>query len=551
MPTTSPNMGMPIPAYRDPSPGYVTNLASCLTTLDVHDHSGGAKGLPVPTAGLNINADLPFNAHNANNARSYRMVNSGSPLVDAADKNSLYVSGGNLYYNNDSGSAVQLTSGNSINTAATGGIGGDYTSSGASIYYDDTAKKYDFYQGGGTTLASLRSGNVFVESPTPFVDLTNINVGNYFNWRISGSNENLLRVSIDSDLSGAVDATSKYYTSTPDAMVLATSLSGGPGRLAYLGVNTTPLGIGPSSAGSIFAVHNGSGGGKPYTAVFHNPTSQGHVVIGGSQAGSGTRQAAALTWWIPTIGVCAELGALSDSGATATGGAAGDLALRVAGTDSVLTVRYAGSHNIGIGTAIPANRLSVMGAVSIGSNTAAPTNGLSVNGDITGGNVTATSYTSSNASSYAMASSGALVSTSTGARVIPISATVNYVSPSAANVGGSSKVIVPVTLPTGAVVSSASAYLIGNTPGGNVETRVYTNQISSGTNAATQRGATNTTAVTAGAFHPVISASVTMAAGMTLFLEFITDASVGLAALQIDAVDVTYTLPSMPVAWGG
>ncbi len=110
----SANMLMPVPVVgTDPGPQYATDVNSCLTILDGHNHTPG-YGVPVPTAGLNINTDLTFNQTNATNLRSVRFTPQGSPLALASDIGCLYEAGVDLYYNDGSGNQIQITSGGAL-----------------------------------------------------------------------------------------------------------------------------------------------------------------------------------------------------------------------------------------------------------------------------------------------------------------------------------------------------------------------------------------------------------------------------------------------------
>ena len=114
----TPNMNMDLPVVLvTTDPAWATKLNAALTDqIDTHDHTDG-KGVQVPTAGLNINADLSFNSNDAIDLRSILLNNNVSTLP-SSDVRALYVSGGNLYYNNNSGTAIQLTTGSSLNTGA-------------------------------------------------------------------------------------------------------------------------------------------------------------------------------------------------------------------------------------------------------------------------------------------------------------------------------------------------------------------------------------------------------------------------------------------------
>lgn len=162
-------MNMLIPLFGDPSPDYANNITNDFTTLDAHDHSSGF-GVQITPAGININQDLPFNNFNATAARSYRMIDNGSPLSTGPDQLCLYASGGDLYYNNSTGGQVQITAGGGLNAAATGGFGGDYVAAGAAANYDDTHKQYDFYQSGGSVFCDIQAANYSVFATAPYVE---------------------------------------------------------------------------------------------------------------------------------------------------------------------------------------------------------------------------------------------------------------------------------------------------------------------------------------------------------------------------------------------
>lgn len=105
--TTSPNMDLPVPVVgTDPSPDWATNINSCLSDIDSHDHSTG-KGVPVGVAGINIDGDLTLNGENLTSANSLGL----STLV-AADTSllrTLQAVAVDLYFVDGAGNAVRLT----------------------------------------------------------------------------------------------------------------------------------------------------------------------------------------------------------------------------------------------------------------------------------------------------------------------------------------------------------------------------------------------------------------------------------------------------------
>lgn len=158
MPTT-PNMGMllPIPTVT-PGPTYASENNDAFDVIDGHDHTTG-KGVPVPSNGININNDLPYNGFNASDLRSTQFFNNPSPLSLPADITVVYVSGGDLWYNNQLGQQVQITAGASLNAGSIGGIGGDYVGSGALEFYTSASKTFTFWSSTNVP-AALDSGPI-------------------------------------------------------------------------------------------------------------------------------------------------------------------------------------------------------------------------------------------------------------------------------------------------------------------------------------------------------------------------------------------------------
>ena len=134
------NLTLPTPDVTI-GPTWATQLNTALTSIDAHDHSSG-KGTQVPTSGININSNLSFNsAYGITNATEIVFT---SLTSNSATLNSVYVKSGDLYFNDSAGNAVRLTAAGSINVSSVGGIGGDYTTTAASLTYTDASLKYTF-----------------------------------------------------------------------------------------------------------------------------------------------------------------------------------------------------------------------------------------------------------------------------------------------------------------------------------------------------------------------------------------------------------------------
>lgn len=114
--TLTPNMNLVIPVVgQEPGPQYALDVNSSFTIVDGHNHTQG-YGVQIPTAGLNINADLSFNGVNATLLRSARFQPQLTPLATPSDLGCLYESGVDLYYNDGNGTQIRMT--------ASGGVAG-------------------------------------------------------------------------------------------------------------------------------------------------------------------------------------------------------------------------------------------------------------------------------------------------------------------------------------------------------------------------------------------------------------------------------------------
>ena len=112
MATTNMNLNLPVVTVTL-GPTWATQVNTAFEDIDAHDHTSG-KGLRVPTAGLNINANLDFNENAIISTQyvNYQQRTSSPSGVTFAASTSVF--NGDLYYTNSSGVAVQVTSGGSI-----------------------------------------------------------------------------------------------------------------------------------------------------------------------------------------------------------------------------------------------------------------------------------------------------------------------------------------------------------------------------------------------------------------------------------------------------
>lgn len=110
--TPNMNLDLPVPTVTL-GPEYATQNNEAFETIDLHDHSSG-KGVKVPVAGLNINANLNFNSFKPYSLLSAQFNAQAATLTGAANANSIYSVNGNLYWTNASGTAIQITNGGAI-----------------------------------------------------------------------------------------------------------------------------------------------------------------------------------------------------------------------------------------------------------------------------------------------------------------------------------------------------------------------------------------------------------------------------------------------------
>jgi len=145
---TTTNMDLDLPVVGStPGPTYATKLKEALETVDEHDHSSG-KGVKIPASGLNIQTDLELNGNQLTETEAVEFTSQSATL---SGNEKIYSVEGELYFNNDAGTPVKITSGSGLNLASTGTIGGDYGGVGvnADVSYSDLSKVFSFTRESG------------------------------------------------------------------------------------------------------------------------------------------------------------------------------------------------------------------------------------------------------------------------------------------------------------------------------------------------------------------------------------------------------------------
>jgi hypothetical protein len=139
----SPNMNLTIPSPSVTNgPEWAQNVADDLSIIDAHDHTA-SNGVPIPSAGIAIDADLSMNEFNLIDLRTLRMEPQGSTPSSGTDLNIIYSKNGELAYRDASGNEVVITDNGSV-AGAVGNITGLVPPASAS--YSSGTKTIGFNQ---------------------------------------------------------------------------------------------------------------------------------------------------------------------------------------------------------------------------------------------------------------------------------------------------------------------------------------------------------------------------------------------------------------------
>lgn len=143
--TTPMNLVLPTPGpppTGTTGPLYAQMINTALTKVENHNHTSG-KGLQVPTAGLGINADLPFAGFQATGLKGTQYDGQTAPLASGYQRVAYASTAGDLWWNNGSGQGVRITNGNTLNLSSVGGITG--MTGSASVVFASGSASYSFY----------------------------------------------------------------------------------------------------------------------------------------------------------------------------------------------------------------------------------------------------------------------------------------------------------------------------------------------------------------------------------------------------------------------
>lgn len=159
----SPNMNLPVPVVGvEAGPQWATDVNNSLNIIDSHSHVPG-YGVLVPSAGIDINADLPFSGFNATLLKSARFSSQTSPLTGASpDLGCVYVSGADLYFNDTAGNQVRITQSGSV--AGSAGTITGLPSGTASAAYASLSGTFTFLQATSTG-ANIDAATLIIRYP--------------------------------------------------------------------------------------------------------------------------------------------------------------------------------------------------------------------------------------------------------------------------------------------------------------------------------------------------------------------------------------------------
>lgn len=266
--STTPNLGMLLPDVGVTlSPTWASEIVGAFNVVDAHDHSSGG-GVRIPTAGLNINADLDISGYNVFGVRTVRLDTQTIDPVNATDRAIVYNLGGDLYYKNTAGAAVQITTGSTL-AGTSGSISGlaspaSASFSSATFTFQSASLTPAFMAVGpliiGRNTASSKTVTLTPDAAQP----TNYSLTfppslpastNYATLSSSGA--------ISFNASGATGAGAVVQATSP---TLVTPTLTGPTLVSPIITASAVAQTGTSSGGVVLSVQNTSNGAGAYTA---------------------------------------------------------------------------------------------------------------------------------------------------------------------------------------------------------------------------------------------------------------------------------------------
>lgn len=227
---TTPNMNLTLPVVSTtPGPAWANQINADLATIDEHNHTFG-KGASIPTAALNIDADLPFNGYNATLLNTSQYIDQAG-VLPTGFVGGIFVSGTDLWFRDGAGNYIQITSFGSVNAGA-GSIGG-LPSGTASVSFSPLTGTYTFLQATGSA-GALDVGPITLRRTTAGANgVTLIPALGSTAWTLTLPSAPPAAQSVLSVSSGGV-----VTNATPDGTITVT---GSQIRVATLGIQTANI----------------------------------------------------------------------------------------------------------------------------------------------------------------------------------------------------------------------------------------------------------------------------------------------------------------------
>ena len=161
------SLPVPIPTL-EVGPAWAQDLYTCLyNVVDQHNHSPGS-GVQINQSGILLTGPLSFQTQSATNLLSTGFTSQSSPLSLATYPSSIYVSGGNLYFNSSS-TQIQLTTPTSVNATSSGISSGTASASFVSsvLVVNEAANTPANIQAGSLLIGNNTAGSNFVTLAPP------------------------------------------------------------------------------------------------------------------------------------------------------------------------------------------------------------------------------------------------------------------------------------------------------------------------------------------------------------------------------------------------
>lgn len=160
--SVTPNMNITLPTPSvTPGPTWADEINTGFDVVDSHDHTSG-NGVPIPTAGLALDADLSLNQNSLLEVKSTQMADQVTTL-GPSNVDATYAVNGDLWFNNGAGTPVQITTGNQVNVSSTALV-----PSGVIWPYGGTSAPTGFLLCDGTAVSRTTYSALFLTIGTTF-----------------------------------------------------------------------------------------------------------------------------------------------------------------------------------------------------------------------------------------------------------------------------------------------------------------------------------------------------------------------------------------------